>query len=71
MTKGIRPRTSTTRHSKRFINNHAFSSDGFRILKRRNNSKNPSFLDIKTKELQKPILLDDYENIYAGEFTNI
>jgi hypothetical protein len=64
-THKIRPRTSIPRHN---TSAKLHSSKISHFI-----SKKPpsTFLDIKTKELQRPILKEDYENIYAVSTTNL
>ena len=62
-----RPKTSLNRTKRRSNMARSSISGGFNILRRKRNSENPSFLEIKSKEIQKPIHLNNYENMYAGE----
>ena len=70
-----RPQTSTAHYGQTKNINQAVKSDGFKSYS--NNQKahgvktNNSFLDVKAIELQRPILKEDYENIYAVSTSNI
>ena len=68
-----RPQTSNSHHSKIRSSRLAYMSDGFKFNKisiPRVKQTNKSFLEIKSKELHRPIHKEDYENIYAVSTTN-